>query len=79
MTIVELDVREDIASRNDPFQKIMAEVSKMQEKGKLVLHTPFIPKPLLKVMEGKGFSYNVEELTEQHFITTFAKGESLSS
>lgn len=72
--IIELDVREDIAAKNDPFNKIMAEVAKLNDGGVLVLHTPFIPKPLLTVMKAKGFTHETEEISSTHFITTFKKG-----
>ncbi|MDQ0255436.1 hypothetical protein J2S74_002818 [Evansella vedderi] len=75
MQTIELDVREDIASKNDPFHKIMTEVGNLTDGGKLILHTPFIPKPLLKVMEGKGCNHNVKELSTEHYITTFQKIE----
>ncbi|MDG5789170.1 DUF2249 domain-containing protein [Evansella sp. AB-P1] len=70
---IELDVRNDIAQKNDPFQKIMTEVKVMETGDELILHTPFVPKPLLKVMEGKGFSHEVDQKSTEHFITRFVK------
>lgn len=71
---IELDVREDIAAKNDPFKKIMAEVAKLTNGGTLILHTPFVPKPLLTVMKAKGFASETEEISSSHYITTFTKG-----
>ena len=68
-----LDVREDIAAKNDPFNKIMQEIAKLNRNDVLVLHTPFIPKPLLTVMKSKGFTHETEEVTDSHYITTFTK------
>ncbi|MBU9713242.1 DUF2249 domain-containing protein [Evansella tamaricis] len=68
---MELDVREDNATRNDPFEKIMNAIHDLTLNGKLVLHTPFIPEPLLKVMKSKGFEYEIQEEKNNHYITTF--------
>ncbi|MFA9555850.1 DUF2249 domain-containing protein [Evansella sp. AB-rgal1] len=71
--IIELDVREDIATGNDPFQKIMSHVEELDNHKQLLLHTPFVPRPLFQVMSAKGFSYDTVKMSEEHFVTTFTK------
>ncbi|WP_218212211.1 DUF2249 domain-containing protein, partial [Pseudomonas sp. 2822-15] len=73
MSNIVLDVREDIASSNDPFQKIMQAVDSLGNDESLLLHTPFIPEPLLKVMNSKGFEHEVNELSKNHYTTLFTK------
>ncbi|MBU9721818.1 MULTISPECIES: DUF2249 domain-containing protein [Bacillaceae] len=73
MSYIELDVREDIASSNDPFSKIMKAVDELRDNEQILLHTPFIPEPLLKVMTSKGFEHEVQEQTKDHYTTLFSK------
>jgi hypothetical protein len=72
-TVVELDVREDIAKSEDPFQKIMKTVTSMQTGDVLILHAPFQPVPLYGVLTAKGFKYDTVQLDEKHFKTLFTK------
>lgn len=71
--VVELDVREDLKNKVEPFQKIMGAVETLEDDDVFVLHTPFIPTPLLNVMKGKGYSNEVEEIEPEHYATTFKK------
>ncbi len=71
--IVELDVREDLKLKNDPFHKIMGVVSGLKDGQSFILHAPFKPTPLLGVMKKKGFSNKVEEIDSKHFKVTFYK------
>ncbi|MGO4888453.1 DUF2249 domain-containing protein [Anaerobacillus sp. MEB173] len=72
--VVELDVREDLKNKVEPFQKIMGAVDSLNENDVFVLHTPFIPEPLLKVMKNKGYSNEVAtEVENVHYITTFKR------
>ncbi|AMM52584.1 hypothetical protein TH61_17290 [Rufibacter sp. DG15C] len=50
-----LDVREDIATGNDPFQRIMAAVEKVNGQNALVLQNTFEPTPLLQILQKRGF------------------------
>jgi len=72
--IVELDVREDIKNKLEPFQKIMSAISSLQAGDTFILHTPFKPVPLFAVMKKKGFSHEAEELDKKHWKVTFYKG-----
>lgn len=72
--VIELDVREDIKNKLEPFQKIMGAVSELKHKGDVfILHAPFKPKPLLPILKAKGFEYVAEELEKKHWKVTFTK------
>ncbi|WP_374724156.1 DUF2249 domain-containing protein [Calidifontibacillus erzurumensis] len=72
--VVELDVREDIKNKLEPFQKIMNAVKDLKESGDtFILHAPFKPTPLLGVLKAKGFSNNPEQIAEDHWKVTFVK------
>lgn len=76
--IVELDVREDLKNKLEPFQKIMTAITDLQENDVFVLHAPFKPVPLFAVMKAKGFIHETEELDKKHWKITFTKrGETL--
>ena len=72
-TTVELDVREDLAQKKDPFQKIMGAVSDLKQGDVFILHASFKPEPLLNVLRGKGFEHEIEELDKKHYKVTFTK------
>ncbi|MBM4762072.1 DUF2249 domain-containing protein [Bacillus sp. B15-48] len=72
-TIVELDVRNDIANGHDPFEKIMKTVSTFNKDDTLILHAPFQPVPLFGVLSAQGFTYETEKLAEKHFKVIFTK------
>lgn len=72
-TTVELDVREDLAKKEDPFHKIMGAVNDLKQGDVFVLHAPFKPTPLLNVLKRKGFEHEIEELESKHFKVTFTK------
>jgi hypothetical protein len=69
--VVELDVREQLRNKEEPFPIIMGAVSKLGSDDTFILHTTFNPVPLLNVMKGKGFDNKVEELEPEHFVITF--------
>lgn len=69
--VVELDVREDLKNKLEPFQKIMTTVENLQKEDTFVLHSTIKPTPLLTLMKTKGYENNVEEIASDHFITTF--------
>lgn len=71
--IVELDVREQLRNKQEPFQLIMGAVSTLKEDDIFVLHATFNPTPLLKVMESKGYENEVKQIEEDHFIVTFTR------
>jgi hypothetical protein len=69
--IVELDVREDLNNKLEPFQKIMTAITDLQENDVFILHAPFKPVPLYAVMKAKGFTHETEEIEKKHWKITF--------
>jgi uncharacterized protein (DUF2249 family) len=72
--IIELDVREDLKNKLEPFQKIMSAISDLKENDVFILHAPFKPVPLFAVLKAKGFTHEAEELEKKHWKVTFTKG-----
>ncbi|MGG5253852.1 DUF2249 domain-containing protein [Neobacillus sp. SM06] len=70
---IELDVREDLNNKLEPFQKIMDAISGLGENDVFVLHATFKPVPLFAVMKAKGFTHEAEELEKKHWKITFTK------
>lgn len=71
--VVELDVREDINNKLDPFEKIMKAIRELKQDDLFILHAPFKPLPLYEVMKGKGFVHETEEIGKTHYKVTFTK------
>lgn len=71
--IVELDVREDLNNKLEPFQKIMTAIADLNENDVFILHSPFKPVPLFAVLKAKGFSHEAEEIEKKHWKVTFTK------
>jgi len=71
--IIELDVREDINNKLEPFQKIMEAISGLNHNDVFILHAPFKPVPLFAVMKAKGFTHEVEELEKKHWKVIFIR------
>lgn len=71
--IIELDVREDLKNKIEPFQKIMDAIIGLKENDTFILHAPFKPVPLFAVMKAKGFTHEVEEIESKHWKVTFVK------
>lgn len=53
---IELDVREDLRLKKEPFDKIMGAVKSLKEGQTFILHAPFNPVPLHKVLKEKDLS-----------------------
>jgi len=72
--VVELDVRDDLKQKKEPFQKIMQAVKTLQEGDQLILHAIFKPTPLLTLLKAKGFTHEVQQLAPRsldgHFYET---------
>ncbi|OCA90877.1 hypothetical protein A8F94_03130 [Bacillus sp. FJAT-27225] len=71
--VIELDVREDLKNKIEPFQKIMEAIKELEENDCFILHAPFKPVPLFAVMKAKGFTHELEELEKKHWKVTFTK------
>lgn len=73
--IVELDVRPMLAAKIEPFSAIMKKVKSLQPTDLFVLHAPFKPTPLFKVLGRKGFKHEAERVGKRHWKVTFWKSE----
>ncbi len=71
--IIELDVREMLKTKQDPFERIMATVQQLEANDVLELHATFRPEPLLKVLGKQGFRHAVVEEATDHVIVQFYK------
>jgi hypothetical protein len=71
--IVELDVREDLKNKIEPFQKIMEAVKSLNANDTFILHAPFNPVPLFAVLKAKGYTHESEEIDSKHWKITFVK------
>lgn len=71
--IIELDVREDIKNKLEPFQKIMEAVKDLNTNDTFILHAPFNPVPLFAALKSKGFTHESEEIDSEHWKITFVK------
>lgn len=71
--IVELDVREQLRNKLEPFQLIMDTVKTLDKDDIFVLHAPFKPTPLLGFLKMKGYVSKCVQHQEdkEHWITTF--------
>ncbi|MFC4559296.1 DUF2249 domain-containing protein [Virgibacillus kekensis] len=72
-SVVELDVREDLAMKKEPFDKIMGTVKTLKDGEAFVLHAPFNPVPLHAVLKRKGFENKVEKIEKKHWKVTYTK------
>ena len=71
--MIELDVREDLRLKKEPFDKIMGTVKHLQAGQAFVLHAPFNPVPLHKVLKRKGFVYEAEKIEKKHWKVIYSK------
>lgn len=71
--VVEVDVREDLKNKIEPFQKIMEAVKPLQAGDTFILHAPFKPTPLFPILKAKGFSNVAEQIDKKHWKVTFTK------
>ncbi|RZD16546.1 MAG: DUF2249 domain-containing protein [Candidatus Acididesulfobacter guangdongensis] len=69
---VKLDVREDIAKGDDPFQKIMEAVNSLKDGEALEVINSFEPFPLYSVLRNKGFEHTANHV-DGGFEITFYK------
>lgn len=72
-TMIEMDVREDIKNKQEPFQKIMAAIASLKENDIFLLHAPFEPIPLYGVLTAQGFEYKAEKVTDDYWKINFIK------
>ncbi|SFD38288.1 Uncharacterized conserved protein [Lentibacillus persicus] len=73
--LVELDVREDLAMKKEPFDKIMGTVKGLKDGESFLLHAPFNPLPLHKILKRRGFTYEAEKIEKKHWKVIYTKEE----
>jgi uncharacterized protein (DUF2249 family) len=65
-----LDVREDIATGHDPFQRIMAAVGKVDGQNALVIQNTFEPTPLIQILQKRGYD-SFSEMKAPDLVYTY--------
>lgn len=63
--VKEYDAREDLENGNHPAAKVTKDILELKENENYLLITPFVPAPLIKIMEDKGFETFTEKLEEE--------------
>ena len=71
--LVELDVRQALATGSDPFNEIMEGVKKLQANQALKLINTFEPTPLITILNKRGYQHFVEEISPELVYTYFYK------
>lgn len=71
--IIDLDVRDILRAKQEPFELIMSTVEKLGEQDVLQLHATFKPEPLLRVLGRQKLKSIVLEKESDHFIVQFYK------
>ncbi|HIW33767.1 MAG TPA: DUF2249 domain-containing protein [Candidatus Paenibacillus intestinavium] len=69
--VVELDVRPQLRKKLEPFQLIMDTVKTLDKDEVFLLHATFKPTPLLGLLKMKGLIGKTEQISKEHWITTF--------
>ena len=69
--VVELDVRPQLRKKLEPFQLIMDTVKTLDKDEVFLLHATFKPTPLLGLLKMKGLIGKAEQISKEHWITTF--------
>ena len=70
-----LDVRDAIASGNDPFRKIMQAIEIQENEKALLIINTFEPTPLVAILKKKGFNSFIEIKSTDLVYTYFWKAE----
>jgi len=73
--VVALDVRNQIASGNDPLQLILQHIQTLQPSQVLKIINTFEPVPLMKLLAKKGFESYADEVAPQLIETYFYQKE----
>jgi uncharacterized protein (DUF2249 family) len=72
---IELDVREDLRKKIEPFKKIMDAVQSLKDGDRLILHTTFKPVPLIRILKLKGYACETTKKEADHWICIFYKNK----
>lgn len=77
--IIDLDVRETLASGKDPLNLILGKVKSVQTGQALKIINTFEPVPLIKMLEKKGYTVYADvisnDLVETYFYKGYDKGD----
>lgn len=73
--IVDLDVRDMLRAKQEPFHRIMETVDSLTDGDVFQLHATFRPEPLIRLLGNRGFRHAVIREGEDHFIVQFYKGD----
>lgn len=76
--VVELDVREQLRNKLEPFQLIMDTVKTLEKDNIFLLHATFKPTPLLGLLKMKGLVGKSEKIGNEHWLTTFVNKKNKS-
>ncbi|RCX17303.1 uncharacterized protein DUF2249 [Fontibacillus phaseoli] len=69
--IVELDVRPQLRSGEEPFTMIMDTFNALKPDETFVLHATIKPVPLIPKLEARGYESTCEQVSGDHWIVTF--------
>lgn len=69
--ILDLDVREILKNKGEPFQLIMETVQKVGPSDVLQLQATFEPTPLMRLLGKQGFEHAVQKEADDHYIVQF--------
>lgn len=72
-TKIEYDASTDLEQGRHPVAKVTKEVNDLSEGENYLLITPFIPSPLIKIIEEKGFKTYTEKQNENSFYSYISK------
>ncbi|HET54777.1 MAG TPA: DUF1858 domain-containing protein [Ignavibacteria bacterium] len=67
--VKEYEAREDLENGNHPAAKVTKDILTLKEEENYLLITPFVPAPLIKIMEEKGFKTYTEKAGDEKFKT----------
>ena len=68
-----IDVRSMIANGQQPFPRIMTAVNALAAGEALLLVTPFLPSPLIEMLQGEGFEASPERRGDGSWQTRFRR------
>lgn len=71
---LEIDVRPILANGKDPLKEILASVKLLEEGQGLKLFNTFEPTPLIRLLAGKGFNWQVDRVAPDLVVTCFYSG-----
>ncbi|MBN1300655.1 MAG: DUF1858 domain-containing protein [Melioribacteraceae bacterium] len=71
--VMEYDTRRDLENGIQPAAKVTKDIRRLKTGENYLLITPFIPAPLIQIMENKGFEVFTEKVDEEYFVNYVAR------